>query len=146
VTQPLAKPTRAGRLVEKAERRKARRTSPVRNASGAAIPKPEVWHDPKYQAWAKQRYDCAIKGKANHVCGPRVVDGKVPVQFAHAEPAGRGLKGSDFYGVVLCADAHHEQTVTSWGDFQTKYDFDRDATARRIFESSPWAGKVEVSW
>lgn len=145
VTLPLPRPSRADRLVEKASRKAARRSSPVRNAAGAALPKPEVWHCAPYRAWATKRYDCGIKGRPGHACGPRV-DGKVLNVFAHPEPEGKGIKASDNRGVVLCDIAHREQHILGWLTFQSKYDFDRDATARRIFESSPWAGKVEAVW
>ena len=141
----IPRPQKSDRLVRKHERRIARRTSPVRNAAGALLPKPEVWHLAAYQAWTKKRYGCGIKGRNGHVCGPRI-DGKPVLNFAHAEPEARGLKSSDYFGVVLCADAHRLLTETSWGEFQAQFEFDRDATARRIFESSPWAGKIEVDW
>lgn len=141
----LQKPLRADRLVEKEARRKARRSSPVRNASGAALPRPEVWHDAKYRAWAVKRYDCGIKGCQGHVCG-MVVFGRLLKEAVHPEPEAKGLKASDNRLVVLCAIAHRVQHDIGWKTFQEKYGFDRDATARRIFESSPWFGKVEVSW
>lgn len=138
----IAKPSRADRLVEKAERRKARRSG---LGSGLTLAKPEVWHCAPYRAWAREHFDCAIKGRPDHTCGPKV-DGRVVKEFCHAEPEGRGLKSSDHFGIVLCSSGHREQTVTSWSRFQRKYGIDRRAIARRMFDASPWASRVEVVW
>jgi hypothetical protein len=92
-----------------------------------------------------KRYDCGIKGKNGHVCGPRA-DRKIIKEACHPEPEGKGLKASDNRIVIFCAHAHTEQHQTGWQTFQAKYNFDRDAKAREIFESSPWFGKVEVTW
>ncbi len=142
---PLPKPQRGDRVVARAERREAQRSSEVFNPDDLALPKPQVWHEPKYRAWAKKRFDCAIKSSPLHQCAPRLAAGTIK-EFAHFEPEGKGLKCSDNRGVVLCLSAHVEQHQLGWQTFQAKHNFDRDATAREIFESSPWFGKVEVSW
>lgn len=142
--RPLAKPTRAERVIKRSERKRAGRSATTLNPSGLAHAKPQVWHCTEYRTWAVKRYDCGIKGRFDHVCTRS--EGKTLKQAAHPEPEGKGLKASDHRIVVLCSAAHSLQHSIGWQSFQDRYDFDRDATARAIFESSPWASRVEVSW
>jgi hypothetical protein len=121
----LPKPTRADRLVRNSERTKARRSSPIRNPSQLANPKLHVWHCAQYRAWARKRYHCAIHDDPTHVCGPWV-NGRIVLVFAHPESAGRGLKASDYLGIVLCSKAHATQHRIGWSAFQLLYRFDRD--------------------
>jgi hypothetical protein len=128
VTLAIPRPSRADRLVEQAARRAARRSSAVRNAAGAALPKPEVWRCAAYVALAKKRHGCGIKGAAGHVCGPRV-DGKVVLNFAHAEPEGRGLKtATRRRGSTMTVTATEETGLSQRQEMSAERAMTRDAT------------------
>jgi hypothetical protein len=89
---PLAKPTRA-------DRKKANI-----DTSALAFPKSHYLRDGDYRLWIGKHHRCILP-KYERACGS--IGERNPVEAAHLEHGGKGIKGSDASCVPLCP-IHHD--------------------------------------
>ena len=83
---PLLKPSRSDRQRGRID------------TSSLAFPKEHFDVDQKFRAFVAG-HSCLLSGMRNEECGG-------VTEFAHITTGGRGIRGSDFYGVPLCTNHH----------------------------------------
>lgn len=86
-------------------------------------------------------FECAIAGKADHVCQGRME--------AHHDrqglTGGAGLKPGDDKAVPLCSAAHMEGDNRGWITFAAKYRVDFEKLSAELWRQSPHRLKYERS-
>lgn len=84
----------------------SRRDRPRRviDTSALALPKREPLRDDGYREWVRKRGVCLLPN-FDRPCG--VKPDRAPIEAAHLEHGGRGIKGSDASCIPLCP-IHHD--------------------------------------
>ena len=91
------------------------------------FPKPKTYRSEKYKAWVREQ-SCTL-----HFCGkPHTFHDlkSYPIEAAHTEHAGMGIRGSDLSCIPLCSYHHAKQHHLGVKTFEEKYavDLEREAT------------------
>ncbi len=87
---------------------------------------------PSHLAWLRG-CECAIAGKAEHVCSGRM-------EAAHVRrgtEGGTALKPADFHAIPLCSAGHSEQHALGEVSFERKYGINMKAIAEGLAKISP---------
>lgn len=87
---------------------------------------------PSHLKWLRG-CECAIAGKADHVCAGRM-------EAAHVRRGtlgGTSLKPADYHAVPLCAAAHAEQHAIGEQSFEARYRVNLKAAAEALAKASP---------
>lgn len=84
-------------------------------------------------------FECAIAGRAGHVCGGKI-------EAAHVRTGtdgGTSYKPSDCWAIPLCSEGHREQHQIGEHRFEKKYGVDMKKQARAIWQRSAHRRKYE---